>query len=66
MKLRKLADEILIGESPPTRGRGLKHIGNGGIHNLIKSPPTRGRGLKRSRKATPADEDSRPPRGGVD
>ena len=32
--------------SPPTRGRGLKHLGHNPMVMRILSPPTRGRGLK--------------------
>ena len=35
--------------SPPSRGRGLKRIGDKDTADFIKSPPSRGRGLKQSR-----------------
>ncbi len=33
--------------SPPTRGRGLKHLSRRLKNAVNESPPTRGRGLKR-------------------
>jgi len=33
-------------ESPPARGRGLKHLIFRGLRGFGKSPPARGRGLK--------------------
>ena len=35
------------GSSPPTRGRGLKHVRQRLAAAVTQSPPTRGRGLKR-------------------
>ena len=32
--------------SPPSRGRGLKHLHQGGVPDVEESPPSRGRGLK--------------------
>ena len=36
----------LAGESPPARGRGLKHLRGGPKMKETESPPARGRGLK--------------------
>ncbi len=52
--------------SPPTRGRGLKHLLSSYGLLACGSPPTRGRGLKRVCIFTVFDNQRRPPRGGVD
>ena len=53
--------------SPPSRGRGLKHIVGFGMRFQVVSPPSRGRGLKLQEAEKLVNGDRRRPlRGGVD